>query len=44
MANLTGFNANNVEPMSEFDPVPAGKYAAIITGSEMKETRRGNGS
>ena len=44
MANLTGFNADNVEPMSEFDPIPAGKYAALITGSEMKDTKSGNGS
>ena len=44
MANLTGFNADNVEPMSDFDPIPAGKYTAIITGSEMKDTKSGNGS
>jgi len=44
MANLSGFNANNVEPMSDFDPIPAGKYTAIITASEMKDTKSGNGS
>jgi len=44
MANLNGFNANHVEPMTDFDPLPAGKYVAVITHSEMKPTRSGNGS
>lgn len=44
MANLNGFNANNVEPSTDFDAIPAGKYAAVITGSEMKPTKAGNGS
>jgi hypothetical protein len=44
MANLNGFNANNVEPTSDFEPIPAGKYLAVITASEMKPTKAGNGS
>lgn len=44
MANLNGFNAHNVEPNADFDPIPAGKYVAVITGSEMKPTKAGNGS
>jgi len=44
MANLNGFDASTVEPTTEFDPVPAGKYLAVITASEMKETKSGNGS
>jgi len=44
MASLNGFNANNVEPKMEFDAIPAGKYLAVITGSEMKPTKSGNGS
>ncbi|MGD0999475.1 MAG: DUF669 domain-containing protein [Candidatus Brocadiia bacterium] len=44
MANLNGFNANNVEPNTDFDPIPAGKYVAVVTGSEMKPTKSGNGS
>jgi hypothetical protein len=44
MANLHGFNANEVEPTTEFDPIPAGKYAAIITESEVKPTKSGTGS
>jgi len=38
MANLNGFNANNVEPTTVLDPLPAGKYLAAITASEMKAT------
>ena len=44
MANLNGFDASTVEPTTEFDPVPAGKYLAVVTASEMKETKSGNGS
>jgi len=44
MANLNGFNANEVEPTTAFDPLPAGKYLAAITGSEMKPTKAGDGS
>ena len=42
MATLN-FNANEVEPSKAFDPIPAGKYIAVITDSEMKETRAGTG-
>lgn len=44
MANLNGFDANQVEPTGDFDPVPAGKYLAVITASEMKPTKSGSGS
>ena len=44
MANLQGFNAHDVDPTTEFDPIPAGKYLAIITDSEMKPTKTGSGS
>lgn len=43
MSNLNGFNANEVEPAVGFDPIPAGKYLAIITESEMKPTKSGVG-
>ena len=43
MANLNGFNANEVDPAIGFDPVPAGKYIAAITESEMKPTKAGTG-
>jgi len=42
MANLNGFDANQVEPTS-FDPLPAGKYLAVITESEMRPTKKGAG-
>lgn len=44
MANLNGFNATEVEPTSSFEPIPAGKYLAAITESEMKPTKNGSGS
>lgn len=43
MANLNGFNAHEVDPAIGFDPVPAGKYIAAITESEMKPTKAGTG-
>jgi hypothetical protein len=42
MADLRGFDANEVEPQS-FDPIPAGKYLAVITESEMRATKSGGG-
>lgn len=42
MATLN-FNANDVDPAVGFNPVPAGKYVAIITESEMKPTKAGTG-
>jgi hypothetical protein len=44
MANLNGFNATEVEPTSDFEPLPAGKYLAAITESEIKPTKNGSGS
>jgi hypothetical protein len=44
MVSLGNFNANEVEPNTDFDPIPAGKYLAVITDSEMKPTKSGNGS
>ena len=37
------FNANDVEPTKDFDPIPNGKYLAAITDSELKTTKDGNG-
>ncbi len=42
MATLD-FNASDVDPAVGFDPVPAGRYTAIITESEMKPTKAGTG-
>jgi hypothetical protein len=43
MVSLGNFNANEVEPVSEFETIPAGKYLAVITDSEMKPTKSGGG-
>jgi hypothetical protein len=43
MADLRGFDANTVEPSGDFEPIPAGKYLAVITESEMKPTKAGTG-
>ncbi len=43
MADLYGFDANNVDPARDFEPIPAGKYLAVITESELKETKSGSG-
>lgn len=42
MATLGGFDANTVEP-NTFGAIPAGKYLAAITHSEMKDTKGGTG-
>ena len=44
MADLRGFNAHDVEPQEAFDPLPAGEYLCIVTTSEMKPTKSGNGA
>lgn len=44
MADLNGFNANNVEPSSTFEAIPAGNYIAAIIASETKPTKNGGGS
>ena len=41
--NLSGFDANNVQPNEGFTPLPAGEYDAIIVESEMKPTKDGTG-
>lgn len=43
MANLSGFNANDVEPSTGFDCLPAGEYDVVITDSDMKTTKDGSG-
>jgi hypothetical protein len=44
MADLQGFDTNEVEPAVAFEPIPAGEYEAVITESEMKRTKAGDGS
>jgi len=42
--DLSGFNAANIEPQSTPDPLPAGDYIVVITESEEKRTKKGDGS
>ncbi len=44
MADLRGFDANQVEPSANFEPVPAGKYPAMVTESEMRPNKAGTGA
>ena len=44
MVDLSGFNANEVEPSQDFTPIPAGEYLAAVTASEMKDTKANDGS
>lgn len=44
MADLRGFDANQIEPSTTFEAIPASKYQAVITESEMKPTKSGTGS
>jgi hypothetical protein len=37
------FNATIVEPLGEFEPLPAGEYTVLITASEFKETKKKDG-
>jgi hypothetical protein len=43
MPSLNGFDANTVDPATDFEPLPAGKYPAVIVDSEMKTTKSGDG-
>lgn len=43
MSNLSGFDATQVEPNPGYSPLPEGKYVVLITGSEMRTTKAGNG-
>lgn len=43
MSDLNGFDANTVDPSVGFEPIPAGKYTAVITESEMKPTKSNTG-
>ena len=40
---ILNFDANNVDPSGGFDPIPAGKYLAVIVDSETKTTKSGTG-
>ena len=44
MVTLSGFDANEIEPSKGFDPIPEGKYTAIIIDSENKPNSKNTGS
>lgn len=44
MVSLSGFDASEVEPSKGFDPLPEGRYTALIVDSEEKPTNSGKGS
>jgi len=44
MVDLNGFDAHKVDPVVEFEPIPAGKYLAVITASETKQNKAATGS
>ena len=43
MAFLNNFDARTVDPVTSFEPIAAGKYVAVITDSQMKSTKNGDG-
>ena len=44
MADISGFDANQVEPNEGFDLLPIAEYVAFITESELKSTQSGDGA
>ena len=44
MADLGGFDATKIEPQGDYTPIPAGDYKVVITSSEKKPTKAGNGA
>ena len=43
MATLNNFDANQVDPSVALDPLPPGKYLAVVSESELKPTKTGVG-
>jgi hypothetical protein len=37
------FNADDHEPLGSFEPLPLGDYTVVISASEMKDTKKGEG-
>jgi hypothetical protein len=44
MSAFLGFNAEGVDTRDEYAPIPAGTYNVIISDSEVKQTKKGDGS
>lgn len=43
MSNLASYNTDGVEPTKSFEPLPPGWYTAIVTDSQIKDTKAGTG-
>ncbi|MEM1354331.1 MAG: DUF669 domain-containing protein [Planctomycetota bacterium] len=43
MAGIGNFNANDHKPMDSYDPLPAGKYPAMVVESDVKQAKSGQG-
>jgi len=43
MTDLSRYHGRQATGATRYDPLPAGQYAAVITNSQMKPTRRGDG-
>jgi len=43
MADMNGFDAHEVDPKFEYEALPEGRYLAMITASERKPTKNGDG-
>ena len=44
MAGLDNFDANTVDPLGDYSPIPEGWYLASIVSSEKKNTKSGTGA
>lgn len=43
MASLSGFDASKIDPAEPMDPLPPGDYVVVVTATEMKQTKMGDG-
>lgn len=43
MVSLTGFNAAEIRPLGDMEPLPNGDYSVVITSSEKKSNKAGTG-
>lgn len=43
MAFLENFNADEHEPLNDFSPIPKGEYVAMLTDSDLNDTKDGTG-
>ena len=44
MSAFLNFDASQVNPQDEYQPIPAGSYPVIISESEIRETKTGSGT